>query len=393
MHELSQPTPASPWPLVVGLAVGTLGLMGCRATPPEEAAAPGMSIGQRQVLMQGRHGRLVKRPGGFLAVAMQRNGLAAAQGFDEAWEPDGLTVQLTDATTVEQDHDAAGEGGSWVRAYEFTRSGERGVIVRRRGLDGSLLASSPKIVTTAEEIPVDLELMASEGLTYLATEYRQDPERWEATGSNTEQNMPPDRETARGVRLRVLDEQLELIRQADLPATIEGAAVPAQPWGMGSCLLRAEGSLWVFSAAAIGDEETFAEGESAGTRQIFALRYDDALEQIASFGPLTVPGQDSYWPTGCAYHRGHFFVSHTFRRPADGPVMGSPSMDDGHVGIAMLDRDLGLLQWLVVSETEQAEIGSGAGAQRSSILPDGDRLWLSYDQGGQVYTVELLLVL
>lgn len=352
-----------------------------------------MTIGQRHTLMVGRHGRIVPQPDGYLAVAMQSNGLAAAHGFDRKWRPTGYREQLTDDTVIEQDHDVAVEANSWVRAYESTRGTERRVTVRRRGLQGDILAQSPPIVTDEDELPLDLHVMASDGHIYLGTEYRQEPERWVAEDGAVEQNLPPDRGVARGVRLRVLNADLELVRQVDLPAQITGAQVPHQPWGMGSCSLRVDGELYVFSAAPVGDTTRFCEGESAGNRQIFALRYSELFEQTASYGPLAAAGQDSYWPTGCVYHRGHFFVSHTTRRPEDGPVMGPPTMDDGHIGVAMLTPELELLEWIRVSETEGVELGSGAGAQRSSLFADGEHLWVSYDQARQVHLVQLRLSL
>jgi hypothetical protein len=370
----------------------TLGLLACRAdSPPEQRAA--MTIRERHTLMVGRHGRLVPQPDGFLAVAMQSNGLAAADGFDRKWRPTGYSAQLTDDTVIEQDHDVAVEVNSWVRAYESTRGTERRVTVRRRGPQGDILAQSPRFVAEEDELPLDLHVMVSDGLTYLATEYRREPERWVAPDGALEQNLPPDERVARGVRLRVLSPDLGLLRQVDLAAQVAGAQVPHQPWGMGSCSLRVDGSLYLFTAAPVGDSLSFAEGESAGTRQIFALRYSDALTQTASNGPLTPPGQDSYWPTGCVYHRDHFFISHTMRERQDGPVMGPPALDDGHVAVAMLSRDLELREWLVVSETAGLDFGSGEGAQRSAILADGDQLWVSYDQGGQIHLAQLLLEL
>ncbi len=366
------------------------------APPPSQAEREGwsalfMTRGDRHTIMQGRHGRLTQHPGGFNVLAIQEPLGALSIGHDFYWRTDGFERRLTAEGVTEQDHDLDSHEGTLVRAVEIIEEEKRYTTLRKRDRHYTILAESERFGGGDDEMSLDLHVMLDEGKTYVGTEYREDGAKWIADEKAKETNLPHNETVRRGMRLRIFDEELKLLREKDLLAELAGAQVPHQYWGMGGCVLRHEGYLNVFAVAPVGDFESFSRGESRGTRHVFVLRYTDALEQVATFGPLSEPKLDAYWTTGCAYHRGRYFISYTYRRPEDGPVLGDPTWDDGHVGIDMYDDDFNLLQSLMVSSTSQVEMGDGKGAHRSSIFPDGDQIWVVYDQDGTVYVAQVKL--
>ncbi len=365
--------------------------------PPHRAESEGwsalfMSLGDRHHIMRGRHGRLTQHPGGFNVVAIQEPLGALSLGHNDRWEQDGFQRRLTAEGITEQDHDLDSHEGTLVRAVEIVVEGDtRYTQLRKRNRHYDILAESETFGGGEDEMSLDLHVMLHEGKTYVGTEFREDGGNWVADEKARETNLPPSDTVKRGMRLRIFDEELKLLHKQDLVAKLDGAQVPHQYWGMGGCLLWHRDRLHVFGVAPVGDFESFDRGESRGTRHVFVLQYDQQFQQVASHGPLSEPKLDAYWTTGCTYHRGRYFISYTYRRPKDGPVLGDPTWDDGHVGIDMYDDDFNLLQSLMVSDTDTVKMGDGEGAHRSSVFPDGDQIWVVYDQDGEIYVAQVKL--
>ncbi len=141
----------------------------------------------------------------------------------------------------------------------------------------------------------------------------------------------------------------------------------------------------LFAASAIGDTTHFSDGESAGARQIFALRFDANLDFVDAFGPLTNTTNDNYWSTGAVFDDGYYFVAHTYRRPEDGSVpmrdSGGVETDAANVQLEVYNACFDPVASLAITAYTPEEIDLGGGAHRAGLLAVDDRLYVTYDDG------------
>lgn len=325
---------------------------------------------------QGVFARAVRRDSGFTLYY----GLGSVyfyQAFDEAWVAQGSEGQLTPDGESERDHAVAFDD-----TYTFHLASVRGadgdppsMSLAKFGADHARVGDG---LTYAVDGPsIDPVLAVVDGEVLAGTEHR-----GEGTWNG---NMPPDDEVERALAVRVYDADLALSREVVLLADVAGAAAPRQYWGLGSALVEAEGYRVLFAASAIGDTSNFADGESVGARQIFALRFDADLEFVDAFGPLTDTTHDNYWSTGAVFDGGHYFVAHTYRRPEDGSVpmrdSGGVETDAANVRLEVYDRCFNPVDSLAITDFAPEEIDVGQGAHRAGLLAVADRLYVTYDDG------------
>lgn len=333
----------------------------------------------------GTSGHLLPQEAGFrLGVERQEQGYLLLD-FDEAWNQGELEWQLSGPNPREPDHDLVqAEQGLFLALLTSSEDGV-GAAVRRFDEDYELTAFSGNLLASEDERSLDPNLLVTEDRVWLGMEYREDGAQW----SN---NIPPNAEVERGMMLRELDTDLVLLDTHELTADIPGSSTPGQYWGLGANQLRQGASHWVFAASPSGEEGQFEEGESEGTRRIWALEYDLELDFQQALGPLTPPEQDAYWCTGLVTVGELILLSYTFREAEDGPVLGPPTPDGGNIGVLALDADLQVIASTRVTEHDPQEIADNLGAHRSSLAARGEELWVTWDAGMATWVRELELV-
>lgn len=347
--------------------------------------AASLELGERVAVASGAFGRVLVREQGYLLgfVSMAQEHLL--HGYDATWRPTGEEYLLSEPGPIEPDMELA-DSDHGLFHVRLTKD-EDGPGAELRLFDAELAeqASSGHLQQGADERALDASLMVSADRVWLGTEYRGDGEAWT-------DNIPPEPELPRGLLLRELSLDLDLLATHRLTATIPEASPQGQFWGLGAAQLRDDDAHWVFAAAASGATEHFDEGESAGTRRIWALEYDLDLTLRAVHGPLTPADQDAYWCTGARRHEDQLVLSYTFRRPEDGSVLGPPMPDGGNIGLLLADGDHRVLQRIELTAHDSTAINQGQGAHRSSITMAGEHIWVSWDEPGAIQVQELTLV-
>jgi hypothetical protein len=353
------------------------------APPDDTGPALTLTVGTRVNLGSGAFARVLPRSDGIAFGRVAPSGEHLLQAYDPDWQPTGEEIELSAPGPREPDL-ALEEGDAGVFHARLTREEGNGVEIRSYDDAWAKLASTDHLPAEPDKRALDPSLLVSSDRIWLGSEYRQDAASWEG-------NIAPSDTHERGLLLRELTPELELIDTHRLTATIPGAEPSGQFWGLGGSQLRDERGHWVFAAAATGDTDQFPAGESAGTRSIFALEYDLDLAFVQAHGPLTPADQDAYWCTGAWQHAGLTFVSYTFRQPEDGGVMGPPTPDQGNIGLMVLDEALEVLLRSEITDHSSDTIADNGGAHRSSVVGREDSLWVSWDDGGGVWVQELLL--
>jgi len=344
-----------------------------------------MEPGQRMSLGDGTFGRAYPRDDRlYVGRSLGSDGYWIAE-YDLDWNPTGTDINISPSELMEGDHALQVDDNHVYHVAAL--QGDDTILGQLRKHDAQLdLVSQADLERTSDdEFIMDQSVAVYQGQIFVGTEHREDAASWEV-------NIPPDEQVRRGLHLRVFDDQLELQREFDLEAEIEAAWVPHQYWGMGTSQLWAHQTYHLFTQAPIGDTSSFDQGESAGARQIFALLFDEDFGFVEALGPLSDSSYDNYWCTGSQYAGQRFFVSHTFRRPEDGPVQGPPTPDQGHIALSMYDEDFQLLQRLEITNISSDDIGAGLGAHRSSLVVADDVVYVSFDMQGQVWLQEVLLL-
>lgn len=353
------------------------------APQADTGPAPVLTPGDRVRIGSGSFGRVVAGEEGFHVGLVQPNNEHRLLGFDLHWQPTGFEQQLSGVAPREPDLALErGEGGTYYA--RLTREEGNGIELCRFDEGWQKLASTGHLPAEADERALDPSLLVGADRVWLGSEYRQDAASWEG-------NIAPSEDLERGLLLRELSPELELLDTHRLTAAIPGAAPAGQFWGLGTSQLRDDQAHWVIAAAATGDTEQFPAGESAGTRRIFALEYDLDLGFVQAHGPLTPADQDAYWCTGVWQHDGLTFVSYTFRSPTDGGVMGPPTPDQGNIGLMVLGETFEVLLRTEITAHDSATIADNGGAHRSSVTGQDDTLWVSWDDGEGVWVQELVL--
>ncbi len=347
---------------------------------------PVLTLEARQRVNMGPRagGRVLPRDDGFAVGKAGPSGEHLLLTFDLSWQPTDATIELSAPGPREPDM-ALEEGEAGVYHARLTREERDGMEVRSYDTAWQKLASTGHIPEEPDERALDPSLLVGSDRVWLGSEYREDAASWEG-------NIAPSPDLERGLLLRELSPDLELLATHRLTATLPEADPPGQFWGLGTSQLRDERAHWVFAAAATGDTESFPAGESAGTRRVFALEYDLDLSFVQAWGPLTPAGIDAYWCTGAWQQEGLTFVSYTFRRPEDGPVMGPPNPDQGNIGLMVLDQDLEILARTEITAHDSDALADNGGAHRSSVVGRDDTIWVSWDDGEGVWVQELALV-
>ena len=320
----------------------------------------------------------------FVAVA-QRSGYRV-EVYDSEWKATGQKADLTPTGERQVDQDLAlGPDG----LYQFAMlEGGKGVV-RKFDWDLRVVAESPVFRAENGERILDQNIAVLEGRVYAGSEFRDVTRRW---GDGPQQNLPPDAEAARGVRVRVLDADLALIESRDLAARVEAAAAPTQHWGLGASQLLVDGVHCVFAASPVGNVEHFKEGESIGARQVFLLRFDGKGAFLDASGPLTDTDCDNFWCTGSWHEDGRYYVSYTCLGPEDGPVLGPEGggSDQGNIRLGVYDESLQEIETIEITNYSAKDVARG-GAHRSDVLRVGDRLYVSYDSSDGCWAQELIL--
>ena len=346
---------------------------------------PSLALLDRFTPASGSFGRVLLREPGFLLGLVNHGGEHMVLGFDQDWQTTGVEQVLSEHGPREPDMELADTGHGLFHARLTKADGSEGLELRRLDAELAVQATTGHLAAHSDERALDVSLLVHDDRVWLGSEYREDGERWSG-------NIPPEPELERGLLLRELSLDLELLATHRLTATIPDASPQGQFWGLGAAQLRDHDAHWVFAAAASGATEYFDQGESAGTRRIWALEYDLDLELRAVHGPLTPPDQDAYWCTGAERYDDLLLLSYTFRRPEDGPVMGPPQSDRGNIGLVLADEEHGVLQRLELTDHDSETIAQGYGAHRSSITLSGERAWVSWDDSGAILVQELALV-
>ncbi len=372
------------------LIISTL-LTACTPAPDsavDDSGSPELSpqlvMGEAWNPVDGSFGRVLVRDEGFLLGFVSMGNEHLLRGYDESWQSTGELHTLAEPGDRQPDMILVDGLGGMLHGLLGKDGDGPGTTLRLLDDANSEIASSGNLLETDEERSLDPSLAVSGERAWLGTEYRQDGAGWE-------DNIAPSAELERGLLLRELDADLAVEATHTLTATIPGAEPPGQFWGLGTAQLRDADRHWVFAAAASGATEHFAEGESAGTRRIWALEYDNDLTFIAAHGPLTPEDEDSYWCTAVARMGEHTLLAHTFRRPEDGPVLGPPAPDSGHIALLLLDADFAVLDRVEVTAYRSDDIAAGMGGHRAGLAVEGERAWLSWDGPAEVWVQELSL--
>lgn len=367
------------WPLG-GCGPGAEGV----DTGPEGERAPvtGLELGELHDLGAGIHAYTVPCDPDWCVLYGLGDQYYVA-GYDADWTPTGFEATLTPDGIMEGDHAVAWEGE---HVYHYPTLQSSGVV---RGHDVEtfeLEGKSEEFEVAGGESLSDPCLATEADRVLAGTELRGDSDLW---GSS---NIAPNDEVDRGLRLRVFDSaDLAQVEEVDLLAEIDGAEVPHQYWGKGTSILPVEDELHLVVHTSVGNTEAFDSGESAGARQVFVLRFDESYGFLGSHGPLTDEQNDNYWSTGAACADGRLLVSHTFRTPEDGPVVGPPEPDGGNIRLALYDETFALLDERILTDVTPEDIERHEGAHRSHLLLDGDRLIVTWDQEGRIYVQEVTL--
>ncbi len=332
----------------------------------------------------GSFGRLLPQDVGFLlgrATAGEGYGLV---GLDDDFQPNGTEQRLSGPDRREPDHDLVQDDGAIFHALLTLEEEGNGVAIQRFDDALSQTGGSGHVPIEDDERALDQTLMVADDRVWLGTEYREEAAWWS-------DNIAPGPELARGLLLRELSLDLEQLDVHRLTADIPGSSTPGQFWGLGASQLREGDTHWIFAASPSGEPGQFEEGESVGTRRIWALEYDLGFTLRQTWGPLTPADQDAYWCTGVKRHGSVFLISYTFRTPEDGPVKGPPNPDEGNIGVvaAHADLDLEPVAWGVATGHDSQAISDDRAAHRSTIASRSDELWLVWDDADGIWIGEL----
>ncbi len=331
--------------------------------------------------------RLVSIGGRFLGMHSEKTFYGHALEGDE-FVP-GPAVALTPRGESDVDQDVATDGRF---LYQFAMRRKPGGILRKFDDRLALVGESEVFGGNPDDLVLDQNLAFLDGKLYAGSEYREDGGSWMRRSG--QQNVPPDGDLVRALRVRIFDTDLEPLGEKILEANVEGAWHPRQYWGLGASQLRADGYHCVVAASPIGDTSYFDEGESIGARQIFILRFDSEFRFVDSKGPLTDTSCDNFWCTGSWFDGERYYVSYTCRKKGEGCVPGpnqAPAgdgfpADSGNIRLAVVDRDFRVLETVEVTTLEGVD--RGPGAHRSKIWKEGNRLFVSYDARGGAWIQE-----
>ncbi len=363
----------------------------CRPTPdtgdsrfgPE--GPPALVLGALHSPSPGSTGHVFPRDDGFLLGAVAKENAHTLQDFDDSWQSRGEPFTLSEPGPREPDMKLVESRTRLFHVRLDTDDRGPGLRVQRRDDQLEVEATSSMLAEGDDERSLDPSLLVSEDRVWVGTEFREDAESWD-------DNIPPDPELERGLLLRELSLDLELLATHHLTAELPEADPADRFWGLGTAQLRDRDGHWVLVAAPTGDAEHFDQGESEGTRRLFALEYDHDLVFREAHGPLTPEGIDAYWCTGLQRVGEHTLLSYTFRRPEDGPVLGPPSSDYGNIALLLLDADHQVVERLELSDHSSLDIAKGLGAHRSNITVEGDQAWVSWDDPESIRVQEIELV-
>jgi len=345
---------------------------------------PSLTLLEDHTVALGAFGRVLPRSDGFDLGLVTVDNEHHLLSFDEAWQPTGGDLRLSEQGPREPDMTLSqGEQGLFHSRLTKDDTGP-GIELRTLDPEATVVATSGHLLQHDDERALDATVLVTADRAWLGTEYRQDGEHWQ-------DNIAPQPELERGLLIRELSLELDLLATHRLTATIPSATPDGQFWGLGAAQLRDDRAHWVFAAAASGGDDYFDAGESAGARRIWALEYDLDLQFVQAHGPLTPENQDSYWCTGVVRVGDLLLISYTFRRPADGPVMGPPTPDGGNIGLLLATGEFEVLEHLELSDHTSDDLAEGKGAHRSSIRAQEETFWVSWDdrEGIHVQAVEV----